>query len=259
MNISEHDKMWDPHERDAYRAEHADFLVNFGMEVSTDLGHMLAIGLPSYISGIRRAERLREELDAVGGFLIVAHPFRHVFDEVTAMRKDGAPFVLSPAEAARLPVFQLVDAIEVANGCNTPRENYFAFEVARELGLPGTGGSDAHSESGIGYYATGFGRDLSDETELLEELHGGRFEAVLRAANGGFMRFEPGAVEAVGAAGVLGKPDLGQARWLGARCRAITSRSISRRRASIGRPIGSSRSGRCASMPAGRGSASRRS
>ena len=201
VNISEHDKMWDPHERDAYRAEHADFLVNFGMEVSTDLGHMLAIGLPSYISGIRRAERLREELDAVGGFLIVAHPFRHVFDEVTAMRKDGAPFVLSPAEAARLPVFQLVDAIEVANGCNTPRENYFAFEVARELGLPGTGGSDAHSESGIGYYATGFGRDLSDETELLEELHGGRFEAVLRAANGGFMRFEPGAVEAVGAAG----------------------------------------------------------
>ena len=117
-NVSEHDKMWDPHARDAYREEHRDFLVNFGMEVSTDLGHMLAIGLPAYISGIRRAERLRRELDAVGGFLIVAHPFRHVFDEVTAMRKGGAAFELTPREAARLPVFQLVDAIEVANGCN---------------------------------------------------------------------------------------------------------------------------------------------
>ncbi len=199
-NVCEHDKMWEPPAREAYREAHTDFLVNFGMEVSTDLGHMLAIGLPSYISGIRRAERLRRELDAVGGFLIVAHPFRHVFDEVTAMRKGSAPFELTPSEAARLPVFQLVDAIEVANGCNTPRENYFAYEVARELGLPGTGGSDAHSESGIGYYATGFGRELRSEGELLEELHAGRFEAVLRAPDGGFVRFEPGAVEAVGAA-----------------------------------------------------------
>ena len=31
----------------------------------------------------RLAKRLREELDKIGGFLIVAHPFRHVFDPVT--------------------------------------------------------------------------------------------------------------------------------------------------------------------------------
>lgn len=200
VNISEHDKMWDRHQRAAYRERHTDFFVNFGMEVSTDLGHMLAIGLPAYVSGIRRAEKLREELDAVGGFLIVAHPFRHVFDDVTAMRKDSEPFVLTPAEAARLPVFQLADAIEIANGCNTPRENYFAYEVARAIGLPTTGGSDAHSESGLGYYATGFGRELQSEADLLDELHAGRFEAVVRSADGGFVRFEPGVVEAVAAA-----------------------------------------------------------
>ena len=200
VNISEHDKMWDPHRREAWRAAHPGFFVHFGMEVSTDLGHMLAFGLPAYLGGIRRAERLREELDAIGGFLIVAHPFRHVFDSVTAMRRDGEPFRLTPAEAARLPVFRLADAIEAANGCNTPRENYFAFEVARELGLPVTGGSDAHSESGVGYYATGFARELHTEAELLEELHAGRFEAVLRRPDGAFARFEPGAVEAVGSA-----------------------------------------------------------
>ena len=116
------------------------------------------------------------------------------------MRAGGEPFELTAEQAAKLPVFELVDAIEVANGCNTPRENYFAFEVARIRGLPGTGGSDAHSESGIGYYATGFERQLKSESDLLEELHAARFEAVLRAPDGGFARFEPGAVEAVGAA-----------------------------------------------------------
>ena len=50
-NISEHDKMWDRHLRAEYREQHTDFLVNFGMEISTDLGHMLVVGLPAYISG----------------------------------------------------------------------------------------------------------------------------------------------------------------------------------------------------------------
>ena len=205
-NITEHDKMWEPHQRDAFRERHADspFFVNFGMEVSTDLGHMTAIGMQAYVGGIRRAEQLRTTISAVGGYLVVNHPFRHVFDEVTAMRTDGRPFNLTPEQAAELPVFQLVDAIEIANGCNTPRENYFAYEVARILGKPTTGGSDAHSEMGIGYYATGFERAVTSAEMLLTELHAGRFEAVLRGPSEGpgthFARFEPGCVEAIAAA-----------------------------------------------------------
>lgn len=205
-NITEHDKMWDPHERDLFRERHAEssFFVNFGMEVSTDFGHMTAIGLPGYIGGIRRAAQLRETLDEVGGYLVVNHPFRHVFDPVTAMRTGAKPFDLTPEQAAELPVFQIVDAIEIANGCNTPRENYFAYEVARILGKPTTGGSDAHSESGIGYYATGFERAVTSAEELLTELHAKRFEAVLRTNAEGepthFARFEPGCIEAVAAA-----------------------------------------------------------
>lgn len=204
-NITEHDKMWDPWERQQFLERHAEipFFVNFGMEVSTDLGHMTAIGLQSYVGGIRRAEQLRAVLDDVGGYLVVNHPFRHVFDDVTAMRTNGKPFDLTPEQAAELPAFQLADAIEVANGCNTPRENYFAWEVARILGKPATGGSDAHSESGIGYYATGFERHVESAAALLEELHAGRFEAVLRAPDEDgaprFVRFEPGSIEAVAA------------------------------------------------------------
>lgn len=198
-NISEHDKVWEPHLRTEYRERHPDFLVNFGMEVSTDLGHMIAIGLPAYVSGIRQARRLREVLDEVGGLLIVAHPFRHVFDAVTAMRKGEAPFELTPEQAAELPVFGLVDAIEVANACNTVRENEFAFEVAQIRGLPGTGGSDAHSDTGIGYFATGFEHMIESPEQLMEEMRAGRFEAVHRVNSGRFVRFEPGSVETAGA------------------------------------------------------------
>ena len=205
-NITEHDKMWDPHMRAEFREEHLEgqsFFINFAMEVSTDLGHMTAVGLPGYVSGIRRAEQLRAALDEVGGFMVVNHPFRHVFDDVTAMRTNGKRFDMTAEQAAELPVFQLADAIEVANGCNTPRENYFAWEVARILGKPTTGGSDAHSESGIGYYATGFEREIATPEALLEELHAGRFEAILRGPTETedfhFVRFEPGCIEAVAA------------------------------------------------------------
>jgi len=196
VNITEHDKVLEPHGRRAFVEAHPGFFVNFGMEVSTDLGHMIAVGLDSYLPGIRRAAKLREELDKVGGFLIVAHPFRRLFDPVTAMR-TGVKFEMTAEEAAeRLEVFKIVHGIEIANGANTPKENYFAWEVARILGLPGTGGSDAHSTSGIGVFATGFEREIDSAETLLEELHAGRFEAVHRSKAGRWVRFEDGSIEA---------------------------------------------------------------
>ncbi|MQA00976.1 MAG: hypothetical protein GEU80_16950 [Dehalococcoidia bacterium] len=197
VNMTEHDQVLEPHQRAAFWEAHPGFFVNFGMEVSTDLGHMLAVGLTTYLPGIRRAEKLREELDKVGGFLIVAHPFRRLFDPVTAMR-TGVKFDLTPEQAAEtLPVFKLVHAIEVANGANTPKENEFAAEVADILGIPGTGGSDAHSNSGIGHFATGFERPVTTPEGFLEELHAGRFEAVHRTRAGRWVRFEAGSTEAV--------------------------------------------------------------
>lgn len=196
FNAAEHDQVWERYRREAFREQYPDIFVNFGMEVSTDHGHILAIGLEGYISGIRRLAQLREEIDKVGGFLIVAHPFRHVFDPVTAMRKGSTPFDLSPEQAAELPVFKLVDAIEVGNGCNTHRENEFAYQVAQILGKSGTGGSDAHSNTGLGIFATGFTKAIATPEELLEELHAGRFEAVHRTPAGRLVKFEVGSLEA---------------------------------------------------------------
>ncbi len=178
VNITEHDRLWDTYKLAAYREEHAPLFINNGMEVSTDLGHMIVVGLTQYVPGIRRAEELRRVLDDIGGFMAVAHPFRHWFDPVYFRKQGKEPFTMTPEQAAeRMPVFQLVDAIEALNGANTPRENIFALKVAQVLGKPVTGGSDAHSRSGIGFYCTVLEQEVSTPAEFLAELKAGRFHA----------------------------------------------------------------------------------
>jgi len=178
LNITEHDRLWDAYKLADFRERHAPLFINNGMEVSTDLGHMIVVGLKGYVAGIRRAEELRRVLDDLGGYMVVAHPFRHWFDPVYFRKQGKEPFTMTPDQAAeRLPAFQIVDAIEALNGANTPRENLFALRVARVLGKPVTGGSDAHSRAGIGFYCTVFEHDLSSEEDMLRELHAGRFHA----------------------------------------------------------------------------------
>jgi|CXWL01.1.fsa_nt_gi predicted metal-dependent phosphoesterase TrpH len=178
INITEHDRLWDSFKLKDYRDRHAPLFVNNGMEVSTDMGHMIVVGLKQYVGGIRMAEELRRVLDDLGGFMTVAHPFRHWFDPVYFRKQGKEPFTMTPEQAAeRMPVFQLVDAIEGLNGANSPRENIFALKVAKILGKPVTGGSDAHSRSGIGFYCTVLEKDVTQPDEFLEELRAGRFHA----------------------------------------------------------------------------------
>ena len=177
VNISEHDRVWEVRLIEEFR-EQSGLFVSRGMEVSTDMGHMIAIGLDQYLPGIRRAAELRRVLDEAGGFMIVAHPFRHFFDPIHFRRDGRPPFEMTPEQAAeRMPVFKLVDEIEVANGGSTPRENQFALKVAMALGKQGIGASDCHSTNGVGYYVTVFEEELRDQEHMLQQLHARRFYA----------------------------------------------------------------------------------
>ena len=189
IHVAEHDRLWDKFALKEYRAKNPDLLVCNGMEISTELGHILALGLKEYVGGIRHARTLRKVADEHGAFLIVAHPFRHYFDPVYFRRQGKEPFTLTPEQAANLPVFQIVDGIEVLNGANTVRENLFALRVAQTLGKPGTGGSDAHSTQGIGIYCAVFERDCATQEELLAEMHAGRFYAGHGLLDGDLQRF----------------------------------------------------------------------
>jgi sugar phosphate isomerase/epimerase len=184
VNISEHDRVWEPHLLEEFR-ERSGLFVSRGMEVSTDLGHMIVIGLDRYVPGIRRAAELRRVLDEVGGFMTVAHPFRHFFDPIHFRRDGRPPFEMTPEEAAeRMPVFKLVDEIEIANGGSTPRENQFALKVAKVLGKRGIGASDCHSTNGVGYFVTVFEEELRDQAHMLEQLRARRFHAAQGLAAG---------------------------------------------------------------------------
>ena len=176
VNLSEHDRVWERYDWNTFHNEmqEAGIYFNPGMEVSTDLGHICVFGIDQYFPGIRSAEKLREICDEIGAFMSVAHPFRHFFDPVTFRRRGEEPFSMTPAEAAeRMHVFEVVHGIEVGNGGNTRRENLFALEVARIMGKPMTGGSDAHSTSGIGSYTTVFPEPLTCTEQTVQLLHDG--------------------------------------------------------------------------------------
>ena len=145
-----------------------------GLEVETDMGHILVLGLHSYVSGMNTAAELRKEVDKAGGVMISAHPFRNLFNpppyDVNLVFRNRNGFPATGREAADHPLFQLVDDVEVANGSNTRRENLFGLEVAHHLGLKGTGGSDAHSTHGLGRCATVFDGEIASEADLIEAL-----------------------------------------------------------------------------------------
>ena len=64
-----------------------------------------------------------------------------------------------------------------------------AEKAAQVLGKPVTGGSDAHSNQGIGIYVTVFERELESERQMLEELRAGRFYAGYGFRQGCLTRF----------------------------------------------------------------------
>lgn len=184
VNVTEHDRVWDSFTANAFRKEHPHLFLSAAMEVSTDMGHILCVGLTEYVGGIRNLKELRRVATERGAFLIVAHPFRHFFDPVTFTRHGKQPPEMTVENMQKLPVFELVDAIEVLNGANTMRENYFALQVADALGLPGTGGSDAHSRSGVGYYCTQFEKQLENQQDMLAEMKSGRFKPLMGLPEG---------------------------------------------------------------------------
>ena len=161
-----------------------DIVLVRALEVYTPLGHIITMGLEGHVTGpsggIDTIRRLRQEVDRVGGFMILAHPFRFLFDPAGIHTQnylfettDSIPS--TPEEGALHPIFELVDDVEVVNGGNIEVENRFAQEVTNVLGRFGTGGSDAHSTQGFAKGTTVFKGDIRNEGDLLEALRAGEF------------------------------------------------------------------------------------
>ena len=180
--VTEHDG-WPRHDFEEFSSKH-DLIMVRALEVYTPLGHVITLGLEHHVSGFSRdietIHHLRKEVDRVAGFMILAHPFRFLFDlpgvyTQNKLFEDATNVPTTYEEAARHPIFELVDEIEVVNGGNIEVENRFAQGVTEFLGRWGTGGSDAHSTAGLGKGVTVFKGDVRSERELLDALRAGDF------------------------------------------------------------------------------------
>ncbi len=176
--ITEHDNMWDLKEMPEV-AETTDVRFLRGMEVTTDMGHIGVFGLKRYVGGIYKLGELRRIVDAEGGILIANHPFRYKLDaRFSFINPDQEPIdPAHPERAARLAIFEMVDAIEVLNGACSEDENEFALRVARILGKAEVAGSDSHSAGSIGCVTTLLEEPVSDVNGLIETIRARRCRA----------------------------------------------------------------------------------
>ena len=183
VHLTEHAHRWEKGELEHIGRKNGIVLIG-GMEISTNLGHIAVVGLDHYASGMHKTDKLRRVVEEIGGFAIALHPFRRHFDypDPARVRQSNKSIEqLVAEEIVMLPVFDFVDEVEVLNGACNELENSLAFEVARRLGMKGTGGSDAHSRDGIGYCVTVFEKDVQTKDELIQELKAGRFYPARRA------------------------------------------------------------------------------
>lgn len=126
-------------------------------EVSTQAGHILGLfldeplDLPSLTAnGLPTGEAAVAEIRKRGGLAVLAHPYQ------------------SPSAAGSRPDFPL-DGVEGANAraaFKVKDANEQAAALAAALGLPATGGSDAHSRHEVGNAWT----EISCEARTLPEL-----------------------------------------------------------------------------------------
>jgi len=188
--ITEHMSMWLPDEAEHFRQESGLFVFN-AREWSTEMGHVIVLGLDREVRGIARVRDLRRVCEEQGAFMILCHPFRYFpgpSNFLFGSRRDAESIPIE--ELAEHPLFSLVDAVEVLNGGCIDRENGLAQAVARQVGLPGVAGSDAHMPMEVGRYATVFEKDVTSEEEMLAELRAGRFHPAQRVEPGIFAPLE---------------------------------------------------------------------
>lgn len=170
--LTDHNHLWEAQRVEELRQKY-HFLILRGCEITTEQGDMLVFGLEEEIRGVIKLEELREKVLGAQGFMLVAHPFR-------GFLTFGMGFLgLTKEKAMERPSFKWVDAVEVLNCKVTEQENSFAKDVAEGLGLPVTGGSDAHGPGEVGLYATRFPCRIQNEQDLIEALKRGGFSPVV--------------------------------------------------------------------------------
>jgi predicted metal-dependent phosphoesterase TrpH len=140
-----------------------DLIILRGMEVSARGAHILALDINEEVEmGLGILETV-EKIHEQGGLAIIAHPYSVLRTWVTRREIEAAGF----------------DLVEVANAYQFPYGWMLErnTRLAEELGLPQTGGSDAHIPKTVGRAYTVLEVDERSEEGVLEALRKGKTKA----------------------------------------------------------------------------------
>lgn len=159
--ITEHNDCWTADEARRLSEIHGIPVLR-GMEIGTDVGHVLAFGIGRFTPEMFRVDALRLIADSQGAALVLAHP----------MRPPG--FGRPLAE-----LVGLFDGYEVLNGDESRLAAHSAEAIARQFGLATTGGSDAHSRQGLGRCHTVFETVIGNDYELSAAIRARRTRATV--------------------------------------------------------------------------------
>jgi predicted metal-dependent phosphoesterase TrpH len=128
--ITDHDSIRACKTAIALSAAYPDILIIPGVEITTTAGDMLILGTEELPPKPWEPHEVADYAKSIGAVSIVAHPYRiYGMGDIAKTLK--------------------VDAIEVLNGNSCAAANQQAKQMAKEVGLPGTAGSDAHQISEI--------------------------------------------------------------------------------------------------------------
>ncbi|MFH0957625.1 MAG: PHP domain-containing protein [Pseudomonadota bacterium] len=166
--LTEHQVMW-RFDEVSRLAQNSGIKIFRGNEITTAQGDVLVFGLDENIQGIITIQELAKIAKDAGAFTIAAHPFRGF--KVFGLGQLG----MTLDQACKKKILHFVDAVEIRNGRVTERENGVAEKVAQRLGLRSTAGSDAHEIGALGTWVTVFEREISNDSDLLEELRSGKY------------------------------------------------------------------------------------
>ena len=156
------------------------------IEISTNYGHVVAIGFNKYLPGSHDNDILKQLAKENNAFLISAHPARRLFGKEKFQHNllyKGQEYIPDINEFSSNYLFDQVDGVEVLNGGNNIEENRFAFLAATMNNKVMTAGSDAHSESGVGTFATKFDYETDQLDDIVLQLQSNKVTPVYKSEN----------------------------------------------------------------------------
>jgi predicted metal-dependent phosphoesterase TrpH len=171
--ITEHDILWTEDDLAAASREVGFPLLN-GVELSTDVGHVLCYGpLRRPLWQGYRFEELVAETESTGAALVLAHPVRRTAGERAARAGRTPP---SAEEVAGSAAWVKAHGVEAFSTQSIPAEHTLTAAALAVAPKPAVAGSDAHDEHNAGAFATRFTVDVRTAADIAAEIRAGRVE-----------------------------------------------------------------------------------